>query len=77
MSVRLEWTEAEFAGPTRRERGEYLEDGGLVTAPVAVVIGTQVIEGTYEGVVGVLRAALELFVGPDGLDPLDQDRQTG
>lgn len=44
MSVRLEWTVAEYAGVSFHRKGERLEDGQRVTKPLALVIGSLVIE---------------------------------
>lgn len=61
MSVRLEWTTADYAGPSLHHHGAELADGNTVTHDVAVVIGSQVIEGTPESIGDKLRDALALL----------------
>lgn len=63
MSVRLEWTTAEYAAPKVYRRGAELEDGNVVDeADFALVIGTQVVQGSAIELARLLTRALDQVV---------------
>ena len=57
MSVRLEWTEAAYAKPSVKVRGDRMADGIRVAAEMALAVGPLVIEGSRESLLALLDDA--------------------